>query len=476
MSRFDYFVVFAEMRTGSNFLEANINAFEGLVCHGEAFNPSFIGFPNRADILGVTRAEREADPGVLIQRIRDRSEGLGGFRFFNDHDPRVLDICLPDPRCAKIVLTRNPLESYVSRLIARATGQWKLTNVTHAKTLQVAFDATEFEAHLAALQAFQVRLLNALQRSGQTAFYLDYEDIQDVEVMNGLAAFLGCKARIDGLDRKLKKQNPEPMDEKVSNFGEMEAALARLDRFNLSRTPNFEPRRGAAVPSFVAAPKSPLLYMPVRGGPDEAVQGWLSALDGGGAPLEQFTQKTLRQWKLDRPGHRGFTVLRHPLARAHAVFCERILPVGPGTFPQLRASLIGAHRVPIPPEGPGPGYDGAAHHAAFLAFLKFLKANLGGQTSLRIDQCWASQSVVLHGIGSLALPDLVLREDALGEGLAMLGAQIGRSDVPPPPASTDPHAARLAKILDDALEAAAREAYMRDYIAFGFGPWVPPRA
>ena len=34
MSRFDYFVVFAEMRTGSNFLEANINAFDGLTCHG----------------------------------------------------------------------------------------------------------------------------------------------------------------------------------------------------------------------------------------------------------------------------------------------------------------------------------------------------------------------------------------------------------------------------------------------------------
>jgi len=26
---FDYFVVFAEMRTGSNFLEANINSFDG---------------------------------------------------------------------------------------------------------------------------------------------------------------------------------------------------------------------------------------------------------------------------------------------------------------------------------------------------------------------------------------------------------------------------------------------------------------
>jgi LPS sulfotransferase NodH len=30
MTEFDYFVVFAEMRTGSNFLEANINAMEGL--------------------------------------------------------------------------------------------------------------------------------------------------------------------------------------------------------------------------------------------------------------------------------------------------------------------------------------------------------------------------------------------------------------------------------------------------------------
>ncbi|MDX1782140.1 MAG: nodulation protein NodH, partial [Thalassovita sp.] len=44
--RFDYFVVFAEMRTGSNFLETNLNAFPGLTCYGEAFNPHFIGYPN----------------------------------------------------------------------------------------------------------------------------------------------------------------------------------------------------------------------------------------------------------------------------------------------------------------------------------------------------------------------------------------------------------------------------------------------
>ena len=198
MARFDYFVVFAEMRTGSNFLEANINMFDDLTCHGEAFNPHFIGYPDNANILGVTRAARDKDPWSVIDAIKAQ-DGLGGFRFFNDHDPRVTDIALTDPRCAKIILTRNPVESYVSWKIAAATGQWKLTNVTHAKSEKVSFDPHEFETHLEALQTFQVSLLNRLQRSGQAAFYVAYEDLQDVEVMNGLAQYLGCDARIDGL-------------------------------------------------------------------------------------------------------------------------------------------------------------------------------------------------------------------------------------------------------------------------------------
>ena len=182
MAAFDYFVVFAEMRTGSNFLESNINAFDGLTCLGEAFNPHFIGYPQAGNVLGVTQKQRDADPNVLIEKIK-AAEGVNGFRFFNDHDPRVLDICMSDRRCAKIILTRNPVESFVSWKIAAATGQWKLTNVSHAKTEKIEFHPQEFEAHLEALQAFQVQLLTTLQRMGQTAFYVAYEDLQDVEVM-----------------------------------------------------------------------------------------------------------------------------------------------------------------------------------------------------------------------------------------------------------------------------------------------------
>lgn len=476
MSRFDYFVMFAEMRTGSNFLEANINSFDGLICHGEAFNPHFVGFPNVDNVLGVTRDMREADPEGLISTIKEKTPGMGGFRFFNDHDPRVLDVILPDPRCAKIILTRNPIDSYVSWKIAKATGQWKLTNVKHARSQQVKFDAAEFERHMADLQAFQVRLLNMLQKSGQTAFYVAYEDLQDVDVMNGLAAFLGSDARIDALDKKLKKQNPEPLENKVLNFDAMGDVLSRMDRFNLNRTPNFEPRRGPNVPTYIAAPRAPLLYLPLKSGPVEAVSDWLSQLDDGGEVLTTFSQKSLRQWKAAYTNHRTFTVLRHPLARAHAAFCDRILSMKNDSFPEVRESLRKQFSVPIPKfdplRDPDGGYDDAAHKVAFLAFLGFLKKNLSGQTSLRVDPTWASQLSLLQGMSDFTIPDLIVREDRMAHDLAILAAHIGRETMPGVPEVTDPHAARLASIYDADVEASARDTYQRDYVAFGFGDWV----
>ncbi|MFC7702722.1 nodulation protein NodH [Plastorhodobacter daqingensis] len=462
--KFDYFVLFAEMRTGSNFLEANLNEFSELQCYGEAFNPHFIGQKDKMQMMGITMEERRDDPLRLIARMREKTEGLPGFRFFHDHDPRVLAHVLEDPRCAKIVLTRNPIESYVSRKIAAATGQWKLSDLRHQRSARAEFDAAEFEEHLERLQAFQVTLLHGLQVSGQTAFYIAYEDIQDVKVLNGLAQYLGIEGRIEKISDKLKKQNPEEISEKVVNFEEMEQALARLDRFNLCRTPNFEPRRGHAIGTFHAAAHTPLLYLPVRSGPEAEVLEWMAALDSaevrGG-----FSYKTIRKWKQDNPGHRSFTVLRHPLARAHAAFCETILS---GRYGNIAATLARIYGVALPREGEVQSLD--AHRDAFLAFLRFLKGNLAGQSSIRVDSAWASQSAVLQGMSSLLLPDLILREDELGEGLATLAARFGRAaPALPEPRSSAPYA--LAEFYDEELEAAARDAYQRDYLTFGFDAW-----
>ncbi len=471
--KFDYFVVFAEMRTGSNFLEANLNRFEGLTCHGEAFNPHFIGYPNRSEILDVTQAMRDADPVRLIDTIKSASDGLGGFRFFNDHDPRALKICLEDPRCAKIILTRNPLDSYVSWKIAQATGQWKLTNVKRRKDSKISFESDEFQTHLGTLQEFQVLIQKALQLTGQTAFYVSYEDLQDVDVINGIARFLGLDEKLSKLDASLKKQNPKPLDSKVSNYDAMTQALAETDFFNLSRTPNFEPRRGAAVPGFVAGVKAPLLYMPIRSGPEDEVRAWLAALDGaevGDLPT-QMTQKALRQWKRRTGPHRSFTVIRHPVARAHAAFCNKILHHDDDAFDDIRRTLRNFHKIPIPAKGPDDGYDRRAHRQAFADFLTFLRANLSGQTSLRTDPNWASQSSVIQGMARFAMPDIIFREDEMMDGVKALAAQFGYTSPPNPTSAAPERPFALSEIYDAEIESLVKSAYQRDYMMFGFKPW-----
>ncbi|MBZ4023585.1 nodulation protein NodH [Rhodobacter sp. TJ_12] len=461
MSRFNSFVVFAEMRTGSNLLEAALNDLPGVHCHGEAFNPALIGYPNKTELLGISRAARDADPMVLWTRIRE-AEGLNGCRFFHDHDPRVLEAMLADPHCAKIVLTRNPAESYVSLKIARATNQWKLGDAKHRKDALAQFDAAEFEAHLEGLQGFQVALMHALQTTGQTAFYIDYEDAQDVDVLNGLAQWLGIAGRLSALPSSLVVQNPAALEEKVANFPAMESSLARLDRFNLSRTPNFEPRRGPNVPNLVACDAG-LLYMPLRPALDAPIRDWMAKL---GKLEDGFSQKTLRQWKRKHPGHRSFTVVRHPLMRAHLAFAA--LQSWPN-FAEARAVLRQSYKLPLPPEGKT--LPAADWGEGLLAFLGWLKSNLNAQTSLPVHGLWATQSATVQGFAQFALPDLIAREDRLDQDLAWLAQGVGAEAPAFVPPEGDSAPVKLADIWEPELEQAAADTYSRDYMQFGFGPW-----
>lgn len=471
-ARVTSFVIFAEMRTGSNLLESNLNTVPGITCHGEAFNPRFIGHPRQTDLLGVTQAARDADPRVLWDRLRE-AEGLNGFRYFHDHDARLPALVMPDPTCAKIVLTRNPLDTYVSLKIARETGQWKLGDARHRKDARIRFDGDEFEAHVIAHQGFQMRIQHALQTSGQTAFYLNYEDVQDAAVLQGLLGFLGRASQTATISPAMVRQNPGDLDEKLLNPADVAPALARIDRFNLTRTPLFEPRRGPSVPGFVAARGARLLYMPVRYGPEARVRHWLAALGTAEEHglIEGFSQKSLRDWWRANPGHRSFTVIRHPLARAHAAFCDTILT---GRYHDLREVLRKTYKLPLPPVSAVADMDRAAHRAAFAAFLVFLKGNLAGQTSIRIDPAWASQSAIIAGFSSFAAPDLIAREDRLASDLAYLASLCDLPATLPPEddAAASPFA--LGAIHDPGIEAAARAAYARDYAAFGFTDWTPP--
>ncbi|MCC6007571.1 MAG: nodulation protein NodH [Rhodobacteraceae bacterium] len=479
--RFRFFAILAEMRTGSNFLEDNINRFDALSSHGELFNPYFIGGAGKQEYLGISLAERDADPFALLERVISHSSpAIAGFRLFHDHDPRILDHVIDNPDCAKIVLTRNPFEAYISRKVAAATGQWRLTDLKYRADARIRFEPDEFEAHVAGLQSFRIELQRRLQVTAQTAFHINYDDLGALEVINGLGTWLGAGTRLEALSKTLKKQNLEPPESKVENPEEMHAALARIDTFGLARTPDFEPRRGPVVPRYVACPDVGLLFMPMEAGPRAGPLGWMAAhqarasgrADGEEALLTGFNQKSLRQWRRRHPGHMGFTVLRHPAMRAHSAFCRHILPGGPGAFVEIREMLRKEYKLPLPTPGKGmEGYGPERHREAFMGFLRFLKANVAGQTAVRVDPAWASQSAMLQGMAGLAQPDLVAREDRLAEAAIYLEGALGLAHLPLPHDAEEEGPFRLVQIHDPDLEQAISEVYARDYLQFGFGPW-----
>ncbi|MEM1075214.1 MAG: nodulation protein NodH [Pseudomonadota bacterium] len=469
---FDSFVVFAEMRTGSNYLEQNLNALDGVDCHGEAFNPHFIGYPDTEALLGLTQEARDAAPDMLLHRIRS-GNGVGGFRYFHDHDPRVLDLVLNDRRCAKIILTRPPLDSYISWKIAQATGQWKLTDVQQRKAVKAHVEVQEFLAYREVLSDFHDGLIHNLQASGQAAFRLTYDDLRSVEAINGIAAFLGVDARLDKLDQRLKVQNPEALASKVSNPQVLEEILAKHEAPDIHRIPEFEPPRVAAVPSFVLAAKTSLAFMPIRCGPTKAVRTWMADLDSVSPDAlgSDMSQKTLRQWKRARPGHRSFTVVCHPVVRAYRAFCHHILGSGEEVYPALRTTLINRYKLPIPAERSDGSYDLRAYRDGFLRFLQFLRPNLNGQTAVRVDGSWCTQAQTVQGFARFAAPDFIFREDRLSEDFAYLAAQLGCSTAPPVRPLPEAYAFQLEDIYDEEIEEAAATAYHRDYMIFGFQRW-----
>lgn len=417
-----------------------------------------MGWPDKDELKGITRDEREADPHRLLAALWDKPNHLPGFRYFHDHDPRVFDAIMDDRDCAKIILTRNPVDSHVSTALARETNQWKLNETETPIPAAIRFDAEQFHADLSAIESFQQKVLNRLQISGQAGFWLGYEDLRDPAVMTGLLHWLGRTdlERVEPATDQVP-QNPRELSDKVSNFSQMEAELARLDPFMLRRIPNFEPRRGPAVPSFTACDAGRgLLFMPLRGGPERAVNHWLRDL---GDTQRDFNQSALRQWKRDRPGHRSFTVLRHPLLRAWSGF-QTLLRSGNA---DLRGLMRQVYRVNLPPDAELAGMSVDDQLARFAEFLDFLRRNLNGQTTLEVHPIWASQSEILSGFARFVPPDLILREERMAQDLPWLAEAAGIADAPA--LTADP----LPPFLDDsALRRAARAAYLRDYVAFGF--------
>ena len=166
----------------------------------------------------------------------------------------------------------------------------------------------------------------------------------------------------------------------------------------------------------------------------------------------------------------SFTILRHPLERAHHIFCEYILDYNSDDFAQIRRKLVNRYNVPLPDQVQNIDQDD--HKKVFLAFLGFLKANLLGQTTVRSDPNFASQTNIIQGFSRFAPPDALIMQD---DSQRFFDAIFHASGLERESSIdlTSRHNGRLSDIYCADLEAACRGAYHKDYIALGFTDYQP---
>jgi FkbM family methyltransferase len=230
------FVIYGAMRTGSNYLVSLLNQFEGVVCHGEAFNPGFVGL--REDYyakLEMTRedpAKRDADIGKFYNAILERENPaiLCGFKMFPGHNPDILRRTLSDPSLVKIILKRDVLTSFISLCQAETSGVWMIQDgnkqtrsQSQARSdVKIAFDGPRFLRYRQRVHDFYREVEESLRNTGQNYLHLWYKDLTAPSTVRSLEQLLNRNAPAKLNSRKLLvKQNLSAPHERVSNVREM---------------------------------------------------------------------------------------------------------------------------------------------------------------------------------------------------------------------------------------------------------------
>ena len=209
------------------------------------------------------------------------------------------------------------------------------------------------------------------------------------------------------------------------NPAEMEAALARLDLFDLARTPNFEPR-AVRGDSAVSWRMRGFCICRSAGGPEAAVKAWLAGLEGGCWAISY--QKSLRQWK--RSTSPAIAVLRCCGIRWRGRmwrFGGRCLI---GQMCRICARIVSrTYKIDLPSCGLALQCrrtpDGVSGVSAVPEAEPCRANRAAGGCSIG-----HRRAAVLQGFAQFQGPDHVLREDRLAEGLGFSGGEVG-VDLPP---------------------------------------------
>jgi len=219
------FVIVGMMRSGSNLLERYLDQLPDVRCHGELFNPAFIGFAagiGKKPFAGYQReapAKRNEDELAFLHAVDQACDRpIMGMRLFLDHSPVATSQLLHDPSVKKVLLSRNLLESYVSLAIARETDVWLTTREPTEPAKPVTIETNKFITYALRQALYFNDVLTVLNRSGQAFELIDYSELGDLKRLNDVARFVGSKSTLAALNDPVKRQNPGPTAAKVENY------------------------------------------------------------------------------------------------------------------------------------------------------------------------------------------------------------------------------------------------------------------
>jgi LPS sulfotransferase NodH len=483
-SPFRYFVLLADMRTGSNLFESSISLYDDIECYGELFNPQFIGGPKRASLPDLKIEVRDADPIAAIEHmIAQNPTQLSGFRLFPNHNKKVLDHVLLDESCAKIVLRRNPLDSFVSHQIAKETDQWLLRDLAVRREAKVKFDIDKFQTYLEKRNCHRDFVDRSILESGQAVCHINYEDMARVETFNGVVSYLGVEQQMAKLTLTTKRQNPAGLRDKVTNYEEMRATLSDLNIFESDKARYLEPSKTKGSISVHVGRTAPIMYFPITHDPLDPILLWMRSVESDGQlPRTKLKGRELLDWLSAQTDRIAITSLEHPVERAYRAFNDRIVFLPPEKNKWIRRVLVGQYGLELPnwPAGETPvaadlvaeKYTPALHAKNFTKFLHFIRGNLRGQTRASVDPYWCSQHLVIEGYHRWTFPNFVIRPDQRPAILSLIQDLLGLN-----PADvlqqrkTD--LISLSDVYTNQIEISARSAYETDYQKFGFHDWKP---
>jgi hypothetical protein len=227
------FLMVGMMRSGSNLLERQLGLLPDIRCHGELFNPGFVGFAPKAPEAqaGFTREgtkARDADELAFLEKVDAACDRpIMGLRLFLDHSPQMTARLLYDPDVKKIVLSRNLLESYVSLAIARETNVWLTTEEASRPPEPIKVEVPKLINYALRQSLYYNDILSVLHHTGQAYRMIDYSEIKDLARLNDIAAFVGSGARMGKIDEPIKKQNIGTLAEKIIDFPKLQEELKR---------------------------------------------------------------------------------------------------------------------------------------------------------------------------------------------------------------------------------------------------------